>query len=758
TAVGIYAKEVNVKPEGGTIKIGKEAVGIYAEDSDVGEAGKDLGTINFNGDDGVGIYLKGSGSKLLGNKVTLKESKISKNKVGILADRETSSIIKTEVAVGNLNNVIAYYSKGNNELNVQSNLTLNENSTGISGGGDLQYGDGANSYTMKLGKASTGVSGSKKITLKDKTNIELNGENSVGAYASGNSGEINSEGKIDFTEKNSIGLYAENGATVKDKTSMDFSNANAKNNIGAYLAGAKWVDSRTGAYIFNSDHSKNNIYLFAQGGTDGTTDFGSTATLKNEFKVNPTGTASSTAKTIGMYFDTAIKDKAGQYADNSLNMIGTSKVSVTNKGIGIYTKNESNSKNNIINTLKVKSDGQGTVGLFVDGNTELDGTTGISDGKIEAINKGIGIYGKSGKIATKGKHKVEVTTGGTGAYLTNGSYLDGGKLELENKTAGTSAAGIYYTKGSNNNEVTHNTVLEVNSGNDLLALYADGGVKLNNAKTIEIKDGVNNVGAFVTGNSIFKNKGKINLTGSIENAIGIYVENGQATNESGKNIEILDLNTSGAGTPSIGMIANAGTGKTAKVTNAGTIKAYGEAIGINVEDNSEGANTATIEAKNLDVAGNIFKSIGAYINGANAKFTNSGTISAENIALALQGTGANKILNSGTLKLTKTGAVGVYANNSIVDFNIAPTVAGADKTVALYATGNTKIAGQITSASGVAHIGVYAEGNAEFLSGSKVTVGNGSGNDYGIGVYTKAGYNKTVNTDIKLTGEKTIGF
>ena len=108
TAVGIYAKGVNVKPEGGKIKIGKKAVGIYAEDSQVGEANKDLGTIDFNGDDGVGIYLKGSGSKLVGNKVTLTQSKDSKNKVGILADRGTNSIIKTEVAVGTLNNVIAY--------------------------------------------------------------------------------------------------------------------------------------------------------------------------------------------------------------------------------------------------------------------------------------------------------------------------------------------------------------------------------------------------------------------------------------------------------------------------------------------------------------------------------------------------------------------------------------------------------------------------------------------------------------------------
>ena len=751
TAVGIYAKEVNVKPEGGTIKIGKDAVGIYAEDSEVGETGKDLGNIDFNGDNGVGIYLKGSGSKLLGNKVTLKESKVSKNKVGILADRGTSSIIKTEVEVGNLNNVTAYYSKGNHALTVESNVTLNENSIGISGEGDLQYGDGANPYTMKLGKASTGVLGSKKITLKDKTNIELNGENSVGAYASGDSGEINSEGNIEFTKENSIGLYAENGATVKDKTTMDFSNANAKNNIGVYLAGAKW--ERDSALEFDSAHEKGNIYLFAQGKKNNGVDTGSTLTLKNEFKVNPTANPTGNEKTIGMYLDTAVKDEA-THVDNTLDMSdGNAKVSVKNGAIGVYAKNADNSKNNIINTLKVSSVGQGTVGVFADGNLKLSGNAGL----IEAQNAGIGVYGNKGTVTVEGTHKVEVTSAGTGMYLTNGSHLNGGKLELENKTAGTSAAGIYYE--GTGNEVNHDTDIVVTAGENLLAIYANA-LKLNNNKEIFIKKGKNNVGAYITGSSIFRNKGKIQLgesgnNGDFKSGIGVYVVDGEAINETGKTIDIYDFNDE-AGL-SVGMLAKAAGGKTAKIINVGTINANGEAIGMVVENDSEGLNDtgAEIVAKNEEP----LKAIGAYINGANAKFTNKGKISAENIALALQGTTEGNIKNTGTLNLTKTGAVGVYANNSVVDFDIAPTVAGGvDKTVALYATGNSKIKSKITSASGKAHIGVYAEGNAEFLSGSKVTVGNGVGQNYGIGIYTKAGYNKAVNTDIKLTGEKTIGF
>ena len=453
-----------------------------------------------------------------------------------------------------------------------------------------------------------------------------------------------------------------------------------------------------------------------------------------------------------MYLDTAVKGKS-THVDNTVDMSdGNAKVSVTKKAIGIYAKNADNSKNNIINTLKVSSAGQGTVGVFTDGNLKLSGNGGL----IEAKNSGIGLYGNKGTVTVEGTHKVEVSSAGTGMYLTKGSHLSGGKLELENKTAGTSAAGIYYE--GTGNEVNHDTDIVVTAGENLLALYANG-LKLNNNKEIIIKKGKNNVAAYITGNSTFRNKGKIQLgesgnNGDFKSGIGVYVVDGEAINETGKTIDIYDFNDE-AGL-SVGMLANAASGKTAKVTNKGTINANGEVIGMVVEDNSEGINDtgAEIVAKNEEP----LKAIGAYVNGANAKFENKGKISAENIALVLQGTKEGNIKNTGTLNLTKTGAVGVYAKDSVVDFNIAPTVAGADKTVALYASGTTKIKSQITSATGKAHIGVYAEGNAEFLSGSKVTVGNGSGNDYGIGVYTKSGYNKTVNTDIQLGGEKTIGF
>ena len=757
TAIGIYSDKAKVLPKDGTIKIGEKAVGIYAKDSIVGATGDNLGNIDFAGEKGVGIYLKDT-STLLGNKVTLKQTTTGtlKGKVGILADNLTNKTLTTEVVADTgVNDVIAYYSKGNGTLTVQADISLNKNSTGISGENteNLVY---SGSKTMKLGEGSTGIFGQKNIDFASGSNIELNGNSTVGVFAKGTSGVINSEGTIKFTKENSIGLYGSTGATVNDKTAlMDFSSGTAKNNIGVYLAGAQWVDTRTVAYTFDSDHEKNNIYLFAQGANNGINDLGSTATLNNDFNVAPGGTASSTNKTIGMYFDTAVKGKT-TFVDNTLDMTN-GKVVVTNKGIGIYTKNGSTDKNNIINKIAISSTGDSTVGLFTDGNLKLTGT----GGKVEALNQGIGLYGNNGKITIENTHKVEVTSAGTGMYLTGESYLDGGKLELENKTTGTTAAAIYYKKGTSSNEVNHNTDLTTTAGNDLLALYADGGIKLNNNKDIVIDTGENNVGAYVTGGSIFNNKGSIKLgtaTGTnLINAIGVYVADGEATNTAGKTIEIYDRNNVAGSSLSVGMLAkaNAGATATATIKNAGNLNVNGEAVGMNIDDNSTGSNSGTITAKE----NNNLKAIGAYVNGANAKFTNTGTISADNIALALKNTTATKIANSGTLKLTKTGAVGVYADDSIVDFNIAPTVAtGADGTVALYATGNTKIKSQITSVTGKSHIGVYAEGNAEFQSGSKVIVGNGIGNDYGIGIYTKAGYNKAITSNIDLNGAETIGL
>lgn len=84
------------------------------------------------------------------------------------------------------------------------------------------------------------------------------------------------------------------------------------------------------------------------------------------------------------------------------------------------------------------------------------------------------------------------------------------------------------------------------------------------------------------------------------------------------------------------------------------------------------------------------KAIGAYAKGANATFKNTGTISSENIALALENTGSGKI-TAGKIDLTADNSVAVYSKGSTIDFEVSATEADRSGTVALYADGATKL-------------------------------------------------------------------
>ncbi|WP_143003896.1 autotransporter-associated N-terminal domain-containing protein, partial [Fusobacterium necrophorum] len=770
-AIAIYGNNATIKPESGTLKIGENAIGIYAKDSIVGEDNKALGTVNYTADGGIGIYLKDDGNTsktiLKGTTLALTESDGTWNKkIGIFTDLATDTTLKTKIEVGSLNNVTAYYTQNKN-LTVNADGKINENSVGITGaeGKKLTYGDGSADFNFEIGKNSTGILAKKSgVDLKEKATLKLTGESAIGIYSNGVNGtssNITIAGKINPDKDKTIGIYAVNGPTVdtKDGTFMDFG-TNATNSIGLYLAGSKWIHdfngTSSGTLInFTSDHTKKNIFAYMQGYKDGANVNGSSISLGKEFKVSPTGTASATARTIGIYMDTTVKGGSGEFANNILTGTGSDgSIAVEKKGIGVYAKNgdTSGNKTNIFKVNKLSSKGEGSVGIYTDGNLSLTKETSDTM-KITAEDKGIGVYGNKGKITVSNDDtEIELKNQGTGIYLTNGSYLDSGKLTLKNST-GSAAAGVYYIKGSSNSQVTHNTELTVNDGNNILALYVDGGINLKNTKPVNITKNQGNVAAFITGNSKFTNDADITLEGTginLQQALGIYVQSGETINNAGRTIKVKDEVT---GSLSVGMAAVKSAGTQATVNNAGTIEVMGDTIGMYVADHSSGTNSGTITAKDSGT----MKAIGAYAKGANASFKNTGTVSSDNIALALENTTVGKVI-SGTLKLIKNNAVGVYAKNSIIDFDLAPATT-KEKTVALFAQGNTKIRKTVTSAAGKGHVGVYVkDSNVKFETGSKVVVNNGEGTDFGTGIFTAKEFSGDIKTDIQQNGDKTIGL
>lgn len=309
--------------------------------------------------------------------------------------------------------------------------------------------------------------------------LQLTGSKSIGIYSDSDNAAknalINGKIKFDSTATNAVGAYALNGTNlnIDSTSSVDF--GTSKNNIAYYIAGSKF-EGNSSSITLNYAHNSQNIYLYAQGSkASDNTIKGSQINLAGGIDVNPTGTATSTEKAIGLYLNTAVRGNPTEFSDNILDMTNSSaKVSVTDGAIGIYAKNDSTAKANKILHPNIYSTGEKTVGIYVDGNLKLD----VANGKISASTNGIGIYGNKGIINIDSKQNVETTAAGTGIFLTNGSCLNDGELNLKNNTSGKAAAGIYYTKGSASSEVVHNTKLSVADGDNLLAMYVDGGVNL----------------------------------------------------------------------------------------------------------------------------------------------------------------------------------------------------------------------------------------------------------------------------------------
>ncbi|MBR8748900.1 hypothetical protein IX317_000561 [Fusobacterium sp. DD29] len=742
--IGIYGHNVIITPELGNINISNKGIGIYSSDSKVGKETKDLGTVTFNGDNGIGIYLAGDQNKstVSSGTLTLSNPNAKNGNIGLFVDYTqnlASYDMKTKVNVGDSNNITAYYSKSG-DINLLVSGKINENSVGVAGATEkkLTYGNGNDSFTFEVGNNSTGIVGKNNdIVLQKNAQIQLKGEKSVGIYAEGEK-KVEDLGKITLENKNTVGIYGRNKAKVelKDTSNIEFS-SDSKESIGVYLAGSN-ANITDSDLTFNQKPENKNILIYLQGyNTEG-----STITLKN-LHVNPSETSVGDNRTIGVYMDTSV-------ANNNGSVVNTfkGKVETENKGIGIYAKNSGNEKNiyNSFENSEILSKNEGTAGIFADGNIK------IKNSAIKAQDKGIGIYGNHGTINIDGTNNIEISKGGTGIYLTNGSNLKGGVLSLKNDTTGTNAVGVYYNKGTVNGELNHDTELNIGSGNNLMALYIAGGVHIKNSKNIGILAGTENVATYLTGNSQFENIAGINIEGNSDKSSGIYVANGTGIN-SGK-IVIKDLITPSSLSVGMAAVKDSGALKS-EVINNKDIEVTGDAVGMYVADSSVGENSGKIISLNKDT----LKSTGVYVNGQNAHFKNKGEIESQNIALALKNTKENNI-KAGNLKLTANSAVGVYAANSVIDFDIMPIVnSGIKNAISLYADEGTKIDGKISAVNGIGNIGVYLKDSSViFGNNSKIIVGNGERNNFGIGIYVGKGYNGPIKANVKQQGEKTIGI
>ena len=526
--IGILAKKNStaINKDNGIINVNSvKSIGILAKEGSKIEnnttiptnppgVGQEYG-INLKAEDGVGMLAEGKNSK---NEVStaVNNGKINiistaKKSIGMLAQNEGDVKNKKEIEISAEEGVGIFVSETGTGENVGPNGTIDLLATKSVG---VFAKNNGNTYTAKN-------SGTINLGKTDGTTTD---ESLIGIFAQADSGKIASVkneagGIINVNTKKSVGMYAKNDST-NTEASIELHNAGTINinNIGsAGIYAPKTTVSKVGKInLKNSDASNGSSAVYVSEGG----------------KVDDTSTAEINLGTVN-------QNRVAYYV-NGANSILRSGINdnigkISGYGVGVYLEGDSK-----VGTAKIDKNtpklhftntalgttGNGIIGLFLSGNTEVkDYTKGIVVGDtvhptIATDDKkyAIGIY--ADKQGTTGSHyeiNTDVTTGkeGVGIFSDDNSVIDyKGHITVGDGTTATkddevtAGIGIYITKSTAGNNGTVNLV---GSKTDTsITLKGTGGVAVIASEDTKFDGGnatINLVGTDVKGVGVYAKKG-----------------------------------------------------------------------------------------------------------------------------------------------------------------------------------------------------------------------------------------------------------
>lgn len=633
------SKKASVSNEG-TITVGEKGKGIYVVNSEV----KNIGTISL-GNKGVGVYI---GEKSKVSSADINNATFKSNKNGS-DGAEGTGIYFAKSAENqdiNFNIDISDISKGRAVVSTGRNITLKEGKT-ITASGNGGKG-------IRISEATA----TNKGNIVIKETAESNNERGTGLFAGEKNGVLNNEGTITVKGNKGIGIYAENNGTSKagDKTEKT---GNRIDKIGTINLGA---DGAIGVAAKNTDvtlNSSDNISFAV-------TENNGTSTAKNA--VNSIGIYAEGGKVINNKTDLTVtgngdlKDKknTGIYLANGASYEEKGSIKVENGAVGIYADKGVTSLKN----LKITSDSKGvqTVGVVLNGEAK--------DGSKEKKEV-------SGSITLTNSDNDNIKGVNVGVYASNSSVKIAKGETLEFKHDGSNGTGIYLDKSSLEGEgtikITGTPKTKDNETYNSIGIYYAGNSSSAEHKvTLEI-DKSSTIGAFASSNSSFVRGADIKIgngNNAVENVTGMAVaDNGKAENKG-----TITLGNVKKGT---GMAALGGTeaDKTATLTNSGKISISDKAVngtGVFLTGNSEfNGSSGTIEISGKD-------GIGIFAQGEKAKISSVGSfdMAEGNTAVYSEGADISADINLNTNGKNKgTTALAVKSDN-----NKTTTVGGtADK-------------------------------------------------------------------------------
>ena len=282
-----YASDVT----GGTITVGDKGVGVYSQAGNVNLTG---GNIVTGANEAVAVYTVGSGQTITnsGTTFTLGVSSVA------IVNAGTGNTINS--TVGNVNlgtkNIYIYSNDSTGTVNNSTNLTsINGGNYGIySAGtvtntGNMNFGTGKGNvgiYSIGGGTATNNggvitIGGSNPSSnlysigmaagygttdtghVTNNGTINVNGDYSLGMYASGAGSTATNASNIVLNGNNTTGIYADNGATAINTGSISTGSGSYSNVVGVYLGQGSTLNN-TGSITIDGSNA---VGVYLKGGT-----------------------------------------------------------------------------------------------------------------------------------------------------------------------------------------------------------------------------------------------------------------------------------------------------------------------------------------------------------------------------------------------------------------------------------------------------------------------------------------------------------
>ena len=588
-------------------------------------------------------------------------------------------------------------------------------------------------------------------------------------------------------------LGVNNGRTLTNNGTITLnSTSSASDELKVLVAMGKEAGGTTASKAINdgtiTSKIKKGIAIYASDGAEGTNKsnksitmdgdgafgmVGSNANTTNEGNITVNGTSATgmystedvatppitpTTIAINRGTITTTGDKnIGMVAKNSNitndTTTGIIKLNNSTENVGMYSEGP---KGTITNNGKIEGIDK-TIGIYGNTETKLGNASSITVG-----DSGVGVYSSTGEITVSSGAKIKLLKGGTGTTPADGAT----GVFVENKgSAGSVNVDVYnliegplgkksygyYFKDVNSLTYTNtNGSSPITLDDGAIFIYSDAtspvGVNgiYNKQDLTSIGNGV--IGIYQKGGTI-TNDGKLLFNTGTKNT-GIYTTSGLATNNAVGTIEV--------GATNFGMVT-----KTGKLVNDGTIKiTASKGTGIY----SESTNTNAVTNNNLITATGVTDAVGIYgktvTNNASGKITmgddsiaiysNGGDVTSngditvgtnKSIGILTVGTNQTATLNGNvTIGNDSFGLVNTGINNTIIS-NASNTTLGTDA-VFIYQNDNAGHVSNLTplTSAGDRNYGLY--GNGTLINDGVINFSTGNGN---VGIYSTGGIAKNNN-------------